>query len=210
MSDTFLERYVASRRVALVYERPSFSAIQAERSEREYEAAEMGSVPSVVRGELCARWVERPLEESASAAFRGTNEDDRARVPAPSIIADRVSRTMNESLARFAFSVSRRARTGVAVRRDAKVTGSGRAREHAGSLSAGYSRTGANNTVNGGKMQEKRSTRACYCNARIRACSELQLTEYSWENRSTNEENTGLVFSIDTLPKSRREFRMWE
>lgn len=43
----------------------------------------------VVRAELRARRVERPLEESASAAFRGTNEDDRAerfaraRVPAP-------------------------------------------------------------------------------------------------------------------------------
>lgn len=110
-----------------------------------YEAAKMGhagsdawSEPSCARG--AARWVERPPEESASAAFRGTNEDDRAERPAralaPSITADRISRTMNESLARLAFSVSRRgARTGVATpRRRAGTSRSpeaaGRARAH--------------------------------------------------------------------------------
>lgn len=77
---------------------------------------------------------------------------------------------MNESLARFAFSVSRREngrRYAAPPRRDAKVTGSGRARERAGSLSlslsAGYSQTGANNTVNG----EEKCRRKDYC-ARIR------------------------------------------
>lgn len=103
-------RRVASRRHALAPAR-GFSAIQAGTGRPRWDRC-------MVRAELRARRgaaqrVERPPEESASAAFRGTNEDDRAerapararaRALAPSITADRVSRTMNESLA----SLSRR------------------------------------------------------------------------------------------------------